>query len=360
MPGNQRGFIKILLIIPIILVILAIAAVAVVSQTPKTYTENLTGRKTCGRTFTPQFNDGPYYTGPFFDDHFHLPLPPVGPTQKMMGIPLPIMEKDVTVEQILCHFDEEQTESAVAFYTSSTFPFLPDVFYHKKMVNAPVLKQQTGNRLHLFLEPQGFSASAVDAILAVNPGIFDGIGEIALYATGGKPDDPDMMAIFKVADKYHLPVMFHPGDNQLQNTANAAKAFPNVKMMLHGYQTASDMVGMDGLDKLMATYPNIYFSVDSATLYAYQGKFVTATEDEFDKMFTQDFDKNLNDEIRLWKPLMEKYPTRFSWGTDRFVGWHYSEKTSRLFEEFARAFTGRLPKDIQEKYAYQNAENLFK
>src|SRR3989344_9398621 len=27
----------------------------------------------CGREFSPQFNAGPYYSGPLFDAHFHMP-----------------------------------------------------------------------------------------------------------------------------------------------------------------------------------------------------------------------------------------------------------------------------------------------
>ncbi|MCL4384200.1 amidohydrolase [Patescibacteria group bacterium] len=348
---------KILVIIPVAVVLLAGLAFSVFSKTPKVITENLQNRKTCSRVFSPEFNDGPYYQGPFFDDHFHLPSPPNVPEPKMMGVAMPQMEKDVTIEQILCHFDEEQTESAVAFYSPATFPFFPDFFYNnKKMVNAANLKQQVGNRMHLFFSPVPFDAAKIDALLAANPGIFDGLGELALYATHDKPDSPKLMAIFKVADKYHLPVMFHPDMDELQNTARAAKAFPNVKMMVHGYQLASDMAG---LDKLMGDNPNIYYSIDSATLYADRGGLVTDTEEQFVSDFKRDFNKNLNEQLAIWKPLVEKYPTRFMWGTDRFVGWHYSEQISRLFEEFARAFTGRLPKDLQEKYAYQNAEALF-
>ncbi len=349
---------KILLVILVVVVVLAATALAILTQTPKTFTENLTGRKICTRPFTPQFNDGPYYMGPFFDDHFHLPPPPVGPTQKMMGIPMPSLEKDVTIEQMLCHFDEEKTIGAIAFYTSSTFPFLPDVFYHnKKMINAVNLKQQAGNRLYLFLEPYGFNAAKVDSLLAANPGVFDGIGELALYTPGSlKPDDPSWMAIYAVADKYHIPVMFHPDMNEMQNVINVLKAFPNVKFMVHGYQLSSDIAG---LDKLMADYPNVYYSIDSATLYSYRGGLVIDTEDQFVSDFKRDFTKNINEQLAIWKPLIEKYPTRFMWGTDRFIKWHYSEKISRLFEEFARAFTGRLPKNLQEKYAYQNIEALF-
>ncbi len=344
-------------IVPLVIVFLLGFAVTALSQTPKTFTEDLTNRQTCSRTFTPQFNDPPYYMGPLFDDHFHLPTPSNIPVTKMMGIPLPQLEKDVTIEQILCHFDEEHTESAVAFYSSSTFPFLPDFFYNnKKMVNASNLKQQVGGRLHLFLEPSGFDGAKLDALLSANPGVFDGIGEIALYATGGKPDDSSMMDIFRVADKYHIPVMFHPDMNEMQNTINAAKAFPNVKMMVHGYQLASDT---NALGQLMADYPNIYYSIDSATLYSYRGGLVTDTKEQFISDFKRDFNKNLNEQLAIWEPLIEKYPTRFSWGTDRFVGWHYSEEISKLYEEFARAFIARLPKDVQAKYAYQNAEALF-
>jgi hypothetical protein len=47
------------------------------------------------------------------------------------------------------------------------------------------------------------------------------------------------------------------------------------------------------------------------------------------------------------------------WGTDRAADWHHNEEISILIEEFTRAFTGRLSPEVQEKYAYKNAEGLL-
>ena len=47
------------------------------------------------------------------------------------------------------------------------------------------------------------------------------------------------------------------------------------------------------------------------------------------------------------------------WGTDRGHLWTYDEDVSVLLEEFGRALIARLDPEVQEKFAYKNAENLL-
>ena len=67
----------------------------------------------------------------------------------------------------------------------------------------------------------------------------------------------------------------------------------------------------------------------------------------------------LNEAVKKWKAKIERHPDRFMWGTDRAYKWHYDEEVSVLLEEFGRAFIGRLDPDVQEKFAYKNAESLL-
>ena len=63
--------------------------------------------------------------------------------------------------------------------------------------------------------------------------------------------------------------------------------------------------------------------------------------------------------MKKWKNRIEQHPDQFMWGTDRAADWHFDEEISILVEEFARAFTGRLSPEVQEKFAYKNAERLI-
>ena len=146
--------------------------------------------------------------------------------------------------------------------------------------------------------------------------------------------------------------MIHPGRNQKSNIGNVLQKNPNVNFLLHGFEIENDIVD------LMDKYPNVYFSIDSAVLYAMQGLFMGSKE-QFVSRFEQEFDVNMNRAVNKWKSAVEKHPDRFMWGSDRALLWHYDEDVSILFEEFARAFTGRLSPEVQEKYAYKNAERLL-
>jgi len=149
-----------------------------------------------------------------------------------------------------------------------------------------------------------------------------------------------------------LIVMIHPGRNQKSNIGNVLQKNPNVNFLLHGFEIENDIV--DLIDK----YPNVYFSIDSAVLYAMQGLFM-GSKGQFVSRFEQEFDVNMNRAVNKWKSAVEKHPDRFMWGSDRGLRWHYDEDVSILFEEFGRAFIGKLDPSVQEKFAYENAEELI-
>ena len=84
------------------------------------------------------------------------------------------------------------------------------------------------------------------------------------------------------------------------------------------------------------------------------------TKEEFVSEFTSYYDKILDSNVKKWEVLIEKYPDRFLWGTDRAYDWHFDEDIGRLLEEMSRSFIGQLDFSVQEKFAYKNAERLIR
>ena len=54
-----------------------------------------------------------------------------------------------------------------------------------------------------------------------------------------------------------------------------------------------------------------------------------------------------------------QYPDRIFWGTDFSEPWYFEGSVTDLVVSISRKFIGRLPADIREKYAYQNALQVF-
>lgn len=302
----------------------------------------------CQREFAPKYTRGPYYQGELFDAHFHVPVAP--------GIRSFFIEqatlgagKDVTLNEILCLFDKEKTRGALAFY-------LPKQTNRLTIPQAYEIKSYARDKMSLFISPIYISNEDLEKILNENPALFDGIGEIFFYEMMGwiKPIDGDWAKkIYKLAGERNLPVMIHPCFNQVDKLEKILQENPNTTFILHGRETERE------IGDLMSKYSNIYYSVDSAALYAIRGKFVGKNRDEFISEFKRDFNSILEEKVEFWKYTIERYPDRFMWGTDRGAKWHYEEELSSLMEEFARAFIGRLDPSVQEKYAYKNAEMLL-
>ena len=71
--------------------------------------------------------------------------------------------------------------------------------------------------------------------------------------------------------------------------------------------------------------------------------------------FVQDVDENLN----KWKKMIENNPDQVMWGMDRGYSHHFDDEVHGLLVEYSRAFIGGLDPEVQEKYAYKNAEQLL-
>ena len=60
-----------------------------------------------------------------------------------------------------------------------------------------------------------------------------------------------------------------------------------------------------------------------------------------------------------WKKMIENNPDQVMWGMDRSYTWHFDDEVHGLLVEYSRAFIGGLDPEVQEKYAYKNAEQLL-
>ena len=316
-------------------------------------------KPTCSREFSPQFNAEPYYSGPLFDAHFHMPPnyeeePEESPLFPK-GFRMPVLGEDITLNEILCSFDKEKVTGAFLFYLWNYNDL------EQSIQDAADMKKQLPAGIHLFLTPLELEAKELDDIVSSHKGVFDGFGEIVFYdpdREGATPDDSISLEINNIAEKHNFVVMFHPDSGQETKVENALKKNPNVKFLLHGPQIE------DSITNLIEKYPNVYYSIDTILISKPSSRgaplmYTVTNKEEYKRELTQNFDAMLNDAVNKWKNRIEQHPDRFMWGTDRAGDWTFDEETSVLIEEFTRAFIGQLDSAVQEKYAYKNAEKLL-
>jgi len=83
------------------------------------------------------------------------------------------------------------------------------------------------------------------------------------------------------------------------------------------------------------------------------------TKEEFLKYMKVNYEEALAQELDYWEARIMKQPDKFLWGTDRWYTWHFDEKVGAIIEEFGRDFIGNFDAEIQEKFAYKNAQRLM-
>ena len=297
----------------------------------------------CDLTPRPrQFSNTPYYTGPLFDAHIHMP-----------GLP--------DIKKLSCTFDKEKVKGSVGFYWSPP----ESQSLEKMLAEAESIKNNSSGKISLFLMPKSYSLKTLESIENTNKGLLTGYGEMAFYSRGDptqsyypqSPDEQQFLDLYALAEKNNFVVMIHPDKGQERAVENVIQKNSNVKFYFHGDEIESVITG------LMDKYPNVYYSIDAALSrlpYSGDALHVSQTEEEYVSKVKQNFTAMLNGAVNDWKAKIEKHPDRFTWGTDRGgFSWHYGEEVSRLFEELSRAFIGRLDPTVQEKYAYKNAESLL-
>jgi hypothetical protein len=209
-------------------------------------------------------------------------------------------------------------------------------------------------------------------------GLLQGVGEIPLYwaeTLSVTFDSPVMQTVFRVVNELKGIVMIHPRNvrqgrpTELAEIERSIGKYPDAIFLFH---SDSDVLKL--VIPLMSKYPNVYFTMDAthAIFHPYNPRLVgynilyppDAAADNAESFLTKVNQIGLLDgllEAGFAKvaPLLQQYPDRIMWGTDLNDDWHFEESVTDTVIKISREFIGRLPADIQEKYAYQNAQRVF-
>lgn len=316
----------------------------------------------CSREFSPKYGEEPFYEGPLFDAHFHMPnLIDVSEVEghgnygeeTNQHTVDPVL-REAMLDKILCNFDKEKLIGVIGFVMGD------EVVLDETLNAAKSIEEKSSGKVKLFLTPVGFSTESLESIEESDKGLFKGYGEIAFYHPSyadTPPDSSEVMGIYEVAEKNNLIVMIHPDGRQENKVENAIRNNPGVTFLIHGPEPE------DYVTSLMNKYSNVYYSLDAiliresgfpgALMYTVGGK------GEFKSKFKQNYDVLMSNAVNKWKTRIEQYPGRFMWGTDRGDLWTYDEDVSVLLEEFGRDFISKLDPAVQDKFAYKNAESIL-
>ncbi len=320
-----------------------------------------------------------YYQGNLIDTHLHMPQLPDTPLgfeegeRELEGFAgsrysdrddfaepddgsfpfldqLPIAGKNITLDAIACTLRSEGTERAFSYF--SVFSSQPD----NVLEIARLATERHPGLFAPFLNPPGeiHGVTTVDGtrlreMLSAHPDVFKGYGEVRLTT----PDAALLMTVYPVAEEHGLMVYMHPEDGQTDNLALALAAHPNVTFIVHGDQTQDD------IGSLMDAFPNIYYTVDA--LYGDQYLLHPREDAASFLSKTNNYAPLLEIDLGDWKEVIEAHADRFMWGTDRggIVIWAWDLEVGLRLTDYARAFIGQLDPDVQELFAYRNAERLL-
>ena len=303
-----------------------------------------------------EFETESYYEGPLLDSHVHMPSLFSIPAQMLETLPfndLPVLDKDVSTDEIVCLMDQSNIKQAIGFY-----PVLESV---RGLSVSPIKKvsEKFPNRIIAFVMPSPsskplFETGILDEYFTENQGVFRGYGELATYFDvfrGTNPNDSTFLETYRIAEKHNQIIMLHPTPGNLNDLEKAIKGNPNVTFLLHGGEVKGDIM------PLIENNDNVYFDIDSGLSTDYL--FNTGTKENFLNTLKENFQSDLEEDIALWKPRIEANPDKFVWGTDKIDTWHFDRDIDGLLVEYSRSFIGALDPSVQEKFAYRNAERML-
>ncbi len=189
------------------------------------------------------------YAGPLWDTHIHIPAISEGAVGGAVAALLtgdrPVLGVNVDMDAIACTFQAEGTEKVFAFFSVwkemaepmvdvvvGTLEAYPDLF-------VPFIMPPDHDD-----SPDGFptvDAPTLASMLAIAPGLFEGFGEIGLYARNGgspelPPDDPRLLEIYPLVVEHGLLVYVHLGVGHQDNLERAAELYPEINFIFHGDQ----------------------------------------------------------------------------------------------------------------------------
>lgn len=318
------------------------------------------------------------YKGELIDTHIHIPHVPDGPVTDVFpdDDDRPLLGVNVSIADYVCMMDSEGTKAVFAF-----FPVWDPIQEESLTVVKETLKRYPQRFVPFIMppdhddRPDGFptiTASVLQEMLAVFPGMFSGYGEIGLYARGdhgGPKGAPELLPnaarlkdIYPVVRKNSLLVYFHLGEGQNEEFEEALAANPDINFIWHGDQLIPSRDGRQDLsfiEGILSRHPNAYYGVDE--LY---GDTWLLTPEVSKQEFLNHFKESeplLVQDLATWKGFIERHSNQVLWGTDRgwSAPWSLDADVALALNNYSRAFIGRLSPAAQEKFAYQNAERLI-
>lgn len=318
-----------------------------------------------------------YYQGPLTDTHLHIPdIPDWSPEEDDLlqdqapegrfGGPQALLGWNVKMSEIACTIKQEGTHKNFAFFPAYEEEISLLEIWNRTMHTYP-------NQFTPFImsagdddEPNGFStvdAQTLREMLAAYPKLFQGYGEIGLYAreNGGAPELPPdakrLQDIYPIIREHNLVIYFHLGEGHKDNFEKVLQQYPDITFIWHG-----DQLSVDEIDDILENYPNAYYGVD-----AFWGHdqdtfhlFVGESKEAYLNKMAAEFDRVLNYAVADWKSVIERHPDQMIWGIDRGDAvWNYDLDVGQMQVKLARAFIGKLKPEVQEKFAYKNAQQLI-
>lgn len=331
----------------------------------------------CPDVPTPEF-PASYYQGPLVDTHLHIPsipdwspeednLPKDQAPEGRFGGPQALLGWNVKMSEIACTLKREGTHKNFAF-----FPAYESEYPHQLEIWSKTMQQYPEQFTPFMMssgnddEPDGFptvDAKTLRQMLSAYPGLFDGYGEIGLYAREGggspelPPDAPRLQEIYPLIRENKLVVYFHLGDGHKDNFEKVLDQNPDITFIWHG-----DQLSVEEVKDILSKHPNVYYGIDEffggerMIFELYVGK----SKEQYLAAANNKFDKIINQAVSHWKSLIEQHPDQVLWGTDRGDAvWNYDQDVGEMQVKIARAFIAKLDPAVQEKFAYKNAEKLL-
>ncbi len=316
-----------------------------------------------------------YYNGSLIDTHYHIPnIPDSFPGEidedEFDGTD-PVLGENIKITDIVCALNQENTTKVFAF-----FPVYPEISEQMIEVAHRTMENYSDKFAPFIMPPDNdddldgsptVDANVLSKMLKIKPGLFQGYGEIGLYARANgarelPPDSQRLLEIYPVLREHSLIVYFHLGEGQKENFERALQKNPDINFIFHGDQLISYDNGeqdLRNIDEILSSYPNAYYTIDE--LYGDEWLIKPEITKEQFLEHLENYEVLLNKDLETWKAIIEKHPNQFMWGTDRSdqVLWSHDAEAGQALSNYARAFIARLNPEAQENFAYKNAEKLI-
>ena len=316
-----------------------------------------------------EFDIEPYYTGPLLDAHFHMPAAFAPPPVVAHELPyeIAVFDDHVSKDGLICMLDKQNIKSVIGFY-----PVL-DNLPLDSIKDMKYFEEKHPDRVNAFLLPISISQWMKDE-WPVLPGqdleqylemlpFTKGYGEFAFYlevyerqGEHLEADDPEMIETYEILEKRNMIFMSHPGNRDMPALLKMIEKYPNIIFLFHGEEIKKPQ-----LSQILEKYTNVYYSLDYNMISncCLHNNPQTDSKETFLPKYRDTFEQTMKDELRIWKPIIEKHPDKIMWGTDILKPWHIDEEVQPLLIEMSRSFIGGLDPAVQEKYAYKNAERML-